>query len=472
MGKDPETYHHKQQLLDKLKTGKLTSQEREELDQLCLEDPFLRDAVEGYDLFPEADHQTSINKLKSKVTSDQNEKSHSIIPLWMKAASVVLIVACAGWLLRGNLFHINQEQFADQSENEIQIEPPLFNQSDEDDSYAIVETEELSHPDQLLPVDQQNSGSNGQNREEKMTTSRDNQPALLKELFHEDTSLRMASVPPEPDIAAAGEVAISESAKDIEALQAESQPENKAETSDEVVTEASEMSKQQNERDTQTHSAAFADNQPLKSYSNAMSQIDLHRTIIGTVTDGEGSPLIGANVLEKGTKNGAITDQDGRFSITLLDTQNSVVINFLGFDEQEIPPTLLGQNIEVQLLENPEILDEVIVGAYSKKSRQQERKEMDSDRTIPAEPTIGSRKFKRYIKENALYPSGHSKETINGTVKVRFQLNANGSPVAVEVVSSFNHIFNAEAIRLITQGGTWKPKRTGQSGWIEYEVQF
>ena len=42
------------------------------------------------------------------------------------------------------------------------------------------------------------------------------------------------------------------------------------------------------------------------------------RTISGTVTDKSGEPIIGANVLVKGTSQGIITDLDGNFTLTLI----------------------------------------------------------------------------------------------------------------------------------------------------------
>jgi TonB family protein len=472
MRKDPETYQHLQQLLDKLKTGNLTSSERDELYQLSINDPFLKDAIEGYGQFPEVDHQASIDRLKSKVKSLQSEKKHRIRPFWLKAAAVALIISIGGWLFWGSLFQQDKTQFAAQTENEVEIKPPVLVQTDEEDSYAINESEEMLESDQPLNTTPSSPGSVRKEEKEKTETSADNQISLLEELFVQDSSLHIASAPPEQDNIVTEEVSIPGSDKDLDANSAGAQPANQVERSKVVSAESNEMIDQESRPDSRVFNPASADVQRLKSYSNAMSQIDLRRTIIGTVMDQEGTPLIGANVMEKGTKNGAITDLDGRFSITIQDTQNSVVISFLGFDENEIPPTLLGQNIQVQLIENPEILDEVIVGAYSKKSRRQEQKEIYDERTILAEPTKGLKKFKRYIKENALYPSGHSNKTIDGIVTVRFQLNADGTPLSVEIVSSFNRIFNAEAIRLIRQGGAWQTKPKGQSGWIEYDVQF
>ncbi|WP_368389562.1 carboxypeptidase-like regulatory domain-containing protein, partial [Parabacteroides goldsteinii] len=58
------------------------------------------------------------------------------------------------------------------------------------------------------------------------------------------------------------------------------------------------------------------------------------KTVTGVVTDKTGEPIIGANVLQKGTTNGTITDIDGKFTLTV--PQNSViVISYIGYNPQE-----------------------------------------------------------------------------------------------------------------------------------------
>ena len=52
-------------------------------------------------------------------------------------------------------------------------------------------------------------------------------------------------------------------------------------------------------------------------------------TIKGVVKDKTGEPIIGANVLEKGTTNGVITDFDGNFSLQVANKNSVVVVSFI-----------------------------------------------------------------------------------------------------------------------------------------------
>lgn len=86
-------------------------------------------------------------------------------------------------------------------------------------------------------------------------------------------------------------------------------------------------------------------------------------TIVGTVTDNFGDPVIGAAVMEKGTSsNGAITNIDGEFSLKVAPNA-TIVISFMGMKTQEIPVSGKSR-IDVQLQDDALALEEVVVIGY------------------------------------------------------------------------------------------------------------
>ncbi len=91
-------------------------------------------------------------------------------------------------------------------------------------------------------------------------------------------------------------------------------------------------------------------------------------TIKGTVFDTEGITLIGANVLEKGTSTGTITDIDGSFSLEVSDKNTSIIVSYIGMQEQEISLNGLSE-IQVTLSENANLMDEVVVVGYGTQKR-------------------------------------------------------------------------------------------------------
>ena len=88
-------------------------------------------------------------------------------------------------------------------------------------------------------------------------------------------------------------------------------------------------------------------------------------TVNGVVKDSSGEPLIGVNVLEKGTNNGTITDIDGKFTLKVA-TGKTLVISYIGYKNQEVAA---GKNLVITLREDSELLDEVVVVGYGSMTR-------------------------------------------------------------------------------------------------------
>ena len=87
------------------------------------------------------------------------------------------------------------------------------------------------------------------------------------------------------------------------------------------------------------------------------------KKVTGVVVDATGLPVIGANVVVKGTTNGVITDFDGKFSVEGVSADQVLVISYIGYLTQEIP---VGNQsmINVTLKEDTQALDEVVVVGY------------------------------------------------------------------------------------------------------------
>lgn len=85
-------------------------------------------------------------------------------------------------------------------------------------------------------------------------------------------------------------------------------------------------------------------------------------TVQGTVTDSNGDPLPGVNVVIKGTTNGTVTDLDGKYSLNAA-SDDVLVYSFVGFMSREIPVN--GQSeINVSLDDDTSDLEEFVVVGY------------------------------------------------------------------------------------------------------------
>lgn len=85
------------------------------------------------------------------------------------------------------------------------------------------------------------------------------------------------------------------------------------------------------------------------------------KKVTGTVTDAKGEPLLGVNVVVKGTTNGTITDLDGKYSLE-VEPNSILVVSYIGYVSQQIPAS--GEVVNVTLKEDTQNLDEVVVVGY------------------------------------------------------------------------------------------------------------
>ncbi len=99
----------------------------------------------------------------------------------------------------------------------------------------------------------------------------------------------------------------------------------------------------------------------MMASATAMAQV----TVTGTVNDDQGEPVLGATVREVGgaAQNGAVTDIDGNFSITVSSNQATLLVTYVGFQEQEVK--LAGRtNVVIDLKQDALMLDEMVVVGY------------------------------------------------------------------------------------------------------------
>lgn len=92
---------------------------------------------------------------------------------------------------------------------------------------------------------------------------------------------------------------------------------------------------------------------------NAQSRFEVG----GSIVDDAGVPLPGATILEQGTNNGAVSDFDGNFSLEVSTSNATLIISYIGFEEQKI--TLNGNIVlNVTMIPTASTLDEVVLVGY------------------------------------------------------------------------------------------------------------
>ena len=95
------------------------------------------------------------------------------------------------------------------------------------------------------------------------------------------------------------------------------------------------------------------------------------KTVTGTITDANGNPMIGVNILEEGTATGTITDIDGNYSLNVSGDDAVLIISYTGFETIR-QPVGTQSVLAITISEDTQVLGEVVVSALGFKQKKDE----------------------------------------------------------------------------------------------------
>ncbi|MBD0825169.1 TonB-dependent receptor [Aestuariibaculum marinum] len=102
-----------------------------------------------------------------------------------------------------------------------------------------------------------------------------------------------------------------------------------------------------------------------ETLTTPLQQIEIKGQVLAAL---DNAPLPGASILEKGTKNGAVTDFDGNFTIKVTNENAVLVVSYMGYTAQEVP--IKGKSkLEIVLSEAADSLDEVVVVGFGEQKK-------------------------------------------------------------------------------------------------------
>ena len=172
-------------------------------------------------------------------------------------------------------------------------------------------------------------------------------------------------------------------------------------------------------------------------------------------------PVVGAVVRIAGSKKGAVTDQEGRFT---LDAQEDDMLEvmYVGMQTTTMPAkscisymTTTGQ--------------ECLIPMFKEKDAEAERV-FDVVEEMPEFPG-GPSAMMMYLAENIRYPEGAYENNAQGRVIVNFVIEKDGSVTEPNVVSSVEPLLDAEAVRVVSSMPKWTPgKQNGKAVRVKYTI--
>lgn len=423
MSRDKKTYRllTEQEIQDYLQ-GKVRGREAHKLERHLLNDPFDRDAVEGFGTIGNEMFSHDVQILKKRIS-----RKGSVGNALRIAASIALFLSCAGiiWITidraeqpdRG-LTMKKSEEITENTGPEPMPEPP---QPEIPEKGISLPAPQLS--DQSVTKDPVVEDSYGS----------------LKEKIPESLSEELA-IEEEFDVVSDQELIFNPASG---------------------IAAKSEASTREGSEAANHHQA-----EPTKRIARSHSLQASDDNVFGLVTDVYGEPLSGVAVTVKKSPTGTVTDINGRYELSLADKEDTLQFSFVGFESAEAVANV-GQQVNMELESDLLALNEVVVTNYS-----EEQLEMGYD---GAHPTIGLNEFKADLAQELVYPEEARERGIEGKVVLKVTIAESGEISAVEVKRSLGFGCDEEAIRLVREGPAWEPaKRDGKpvESTVRVRVKF
>ena len=171
----------------------------------------------------------------------------------------------------------------------------------------------------------------------------------------------------------------------------------------------------------------------IQKQNSTSLQSDKMVEIKGQVTDKSGIPVIGANILVKGSNLGCITDIDGNYSLK-VPAKSTIVVSYIGYTTQEV--TLKGNNFQrIIMEEDSKMLDDVVVVGYGTVKKRDLTGSVSSvkgdDLSLNGVSSIGhaleGKAAGLYIRQNSAQPGGGLDILVRGAGSV----NASNDPLYI-----------------------------------------
>jgi hypothetical protein len=424
--------------------GNMSAQEMHALEAAAMDDPFLADALEGYNAVQPATIPADVEELRARLTARTHDKK--TVPLrgsnakWWRVAAVLIFLGGASLLAYKLLLQPDQDKLAKQ-------EAPA--------------PAEAANTAPVLPRDTITAGTagNGQRIVLPDSTKRSpqsysfttNKPGVKQE-GNASAAAKTTASSPVPDL----------SAYKADTLQAGAIAELKEKVSNDSVLVAANDANRLNKA-LQGRVSGVTTQQPSPAITRAPNaegnQAYYYNNFSGRVVDQQNNAIPYASVRVNNNQVAA-TNNEGIFQIRSADTVLDLSVNSVGYQPRNF--TLRGNQPtqDVALERSNSKMSEVVVvsGAYRKKSSAKEKEEEKPSNlntaSMTAQPVSGWDAFNDYLEANRRVDDAN--KGLKGEVIVTFEVNKSGQLSDFGIEKSLSKWHDAEATRLVKEGPAWK----------------
>ena len=403
-------------LLDYIR-GLRKGKEAHRLEKESMQDPFLADAMDGYNQV-EGNHEQRIEKLRMQVSAHSAKKKSTYAITWSIAACLIIGFGISSYFLFLKKSMTDEVFIAEESVSTKLAEP-------------------AAPPTPAIPA----------------TPTVPATPQ--KEIALATTKVKTDSTP-------ISEITARQADKKdmIAEIQTTSQPQGAPVAAVPMMEEVSEETAALQEVVATIDTFESESDKKMKM-AKVATILPQNNMIKGRVTDGKGEPLIGASVTYKGTNIGTITNMNGEFSLVKKDDKKRLTAEYIGYDPVEIRVDT-SRTMLIAMNENKQALNEVVVVGYGAKKNKKSttlgsdaKVKEQTEKEITLQPVIGKRSYQKYLKEHLVRPTDEKCAQVKGKVVLTFLINKEGRPFYIKVKESLCESADKEAIRLIQEGPDW-----------------
>jgi TonB family protein len=207
----------------------------------------------------------------------------------------------------------------------------------------------------------------------------------------------------------------------------------------------------------------------------SIARANLSNTFNGKIVDESNKPLANATIQIPNLNIATTTNNKGNFSFKAPDSTLKVLVVSAGFETQNMELTtdrIDEENINNIIRLKPSLLtlSEVTTSNNGKQKKADLTKAKNiTIQILDAEPVAGWNDYNQYLEKNKHIPD--ELKNIHGSIIVLFIVDNNGTLKNIRIKKSLNQQLDAEAIRLVTEGPSWK-LLTGTKAKVSVTVKF
>ena len=404
-------------LLDYIR-GLRKGKEAHRLEKESMQDPFLADAMDGYNQV-EGNHEQRIEKLRMQVSAHSAKKKNTYAITWSIAACLIIGFGISSYFLFLKKSMTDEVFIAEESVSTKLAEPaaPLTPAIPATPTVPATPQKEIALATTKVKTDSTPVS--------EITARQANKKDMIAKI--------QATSQPQQGVLVATVPVMEEVSEETAALQ-------------EVVATIDTFESESDKK------------MKLAKVATILPQNNM---IKGRVTNEKGEPLIGASVTYKGTNIGTITNMNGEFSLVKKDDKKRLTAEYIGYDPVEIQVDT-SRTMLIAMNENKQALNEVVVVGYGAKKNKKSvtagsdaKVKEQTEKEITLQPVIGKRSYQKYLKEHLVRPTDEKCAQVKGKVVLTFLINKEGRPFYIKVKESLCESADKEAIRLIQEGPDW-----------------